>query len=84
MLLDYAKNIISHKQAKIIIMNGKNNVDIDEYTEGCNFIVGGNTLGRGVTFPNLQTIYYTRTSKKPQADTMWQHSRMLAMTVILA
>jgi len=76
MLLDYAKNIISHKQAKIIIMNGKNNVDIDEYTEGCNFIVGGNTLGRGVTFPNLQTIYYTRTSKKPQADTMWQHSRM--------
>src|SRR5699024_6479888 len=21
-------------------------------------------------------IYYTRTSKKPQADTMWQHSRM--------
>ena len=39
-------------------------------------IVGGNTLGRGVTFPGLQTIYYTRSSKKPQADTMWQHSRM--------
>ena len=33
-------------------------------------------MGRGVTFPGLQTIYYTRTSKKPQADTMWQHSRM--------
>lgn len=29
-----------------------------------------------MTFPGLQTIYYTRTSKKPQADTMWQHSRM--------
>lgn len=39
-------------------------------------MIGGNTLGRGVTFPGLQTIYYTRTSKKPQADTMWQHSRM--------
>ena len=38
--------------------------------------MGGNTLGRGVTFPKLHTIYYTRTSKKPQADTMWQHSRM--------
>lgn len=33
-------------------------------------------MGRGVTFPRLQTLYYTRTAKKPQADTMWQHSRM--------
>lgn len=33
-------------------------------------------MGRGVTFPSLHTIYYTRTAKKPQADTMWQHSRM--------
>ena len=57
-------------------MNGKNNVDIGEYSSGSNIIIGGNTLGRGVTFPGLHTIYYTRTSKKPQADTMWQHSRM--------
>lgn len=57
-------------------MNGKNDIDSSEYAEGCNFVIGGNTLGRGVTFPSLQTIYYTRTSKKPQADTMWQHSRM--------
>lgn len=61
---------------KVIIMNGNCDVESDEYVSGCNFIVGGNTLGRGVTFPGLQTIYYTRTSKKPQADTMWQHSRM--------
>ncbi len=57
-------------------MNGKRDVDSGEYSSGSNIIVGGNTLGRGVTFPALQTIYYTRTSKKPQADTMWQHSRM--------
>jgi hypothetical protein len=57
-------------------MNGKSDIDSSEYETGCNFVVGGNTLGRGVTFPGLQTIYYTRTSKKPQADTMWQHSRM--------
>ena len=57
-------------------MNGKNEVDSSDYETGCNFVIGGNTLGRGVTFPGLQTIYYTRTSKKPQADTMWQHSRM--------
>lgn len=62
--------------SNILIMNGKHDVSSTEYEEGCNFIIGGNTLGRGVTFPCLQTLYYTRTSKKPQADTMWQHSRM--------
>lgn len=61
---------------KVLIMNGKNDIESAEYESGCSFVVGGNTLGRGVTFPGLQTIYYTRTSKKPQADTMWQHSRM--------
>ncbi len=53
-------------------MNSKNNIESTEYAVGCNYIIGGNTLGRGVTFPGLQTIYYTRSSKKPQADTMWQ------------
>lgn len=61
---------------KVLIMNGQNPVDEKEYQTGCSIVVGGNTLGRGVTFPHLQTVYYTRTSKKPQADTMWQHSRM--------
>lgn len=75
-VLAKAQELLRNKAVKIIIMNGKNDVDSDEYSDGCNFIVGGNTLGRGVTFPQLQTIYYTRSSKKPQADTMWQHSRM--------
>ena len=47
-----------------------------QYHEGVNIIVGGNSLGRGVTFPQLQTIYYCRLVKNPQADTMWQHARM--------
>lgn len=75
-VLKYAQNLIKDSDYKIIIMNGKNDIESDEYAKGCNFIVGGNTLGRGVTFPSLQTIYYTRSAKKPQADTMWQHSRM--------
>ena len=75
-LLENAENLLSSKDIKILIMNGKNDIESTEYESGCNFIIGGNTLGRGVTFPSLQTIYYTRTSKKPQADTMWQHSRM--------
>lgn len=75
-IFDKVKELFEDRQIKIIVMNGKNDVDSDEYVAGCNFVVGGNTLGRGVTFPQLQTIYYTRSSKKPQADTMWQHSRM--------
>lgn len=70
------KEILTGNQFKVLVMNGKNDVESSDYEAGCNFVVGGNTLGRGVTFPGLQTIYYTRTSKKPQADTMWQHSRM--------
>ena len=75
-ILDTAKRLLTNNEIKTLVMNGKTDIDSSEYSEGCNFIVGGNTLGRGVTFPSLQTIYYTRTSKKPQADTMWQHSRM--------
>ena len=74
--LTTAKKLLLSKSIKVLIMNGKNDIDSSEYETGCNFVIGGNTLGRGVTFPCLQTIYYTRTSKKPQADTMWQHSRM--------
>lgn len=71
-----AKELVENNGINVLIMNGKTDVESSEYEKGCNFIIGGNTLGRGVTFPGLQTIYYTRTSKKPQADTMWQHSRM--------
>lgn len=71
-----AEQLLINNEVKILIMNGRNNVSSDEYSTGSNIVIGGNTLGRGVTFPSLHTIYYTRTSKKPQADTMWQHSRM--------
>ena len=75
-LYNKIKEILFGKIFKVLVMNGKNNVESSDYESGCNFVIGGNTLGRGITFPGLQTIYYTRTSKKPQADTMWQHSRM--------
>ena len=71
-----ACSLLTNNDIKVLIMNGKTDIDSSEYSNGCSFIVGGNTLGRGVTFPCLQTIYYSRTSKNPQADTMWQHSRM--------
>ena len=71
-----ARDLVLNGSVKVLIMNGKNDVASEEYSAGSNIVIGGNTLGRGVTFPALHTIYYTRTSKKPQADTMWQHSRM--------
>ena len=74
--MNKAYELLDSHLINVLIMNGKTDVDSEQYEKGCNFVIGGNTLGRGVTFPGLQTIYYTRTSKKPQADTMWQHSRM--------
>ena len=39
-------------------------------------LIGGNILGRGLRVPCMHVVYYTRTAKKPQLDTMWQHSRI--------
>lgn len=60
---------------KIFTMNSKSNQNIT-YDQGLNIIIGGNSLGRGVTFEGLQIVYYSRTAKIPQADTYWQHCRM--------
>lgn len=58
------------------IINSSNKVDEEEYRSGFNVVVGANAIGRGVAFPHLQTVYYTRKAKSPQADTFWQHSRI--------
>lgn len=59
----------------IVTLNSKT-MDGTTYDTGLNILVGGNTLGRGVTFPRLQTVYYCRSAKTPQADTTWQHARI--------
>lgn len=61
----------------VLTLNSKESFEENtRYEAGNNIIIGGNSLGRGVTFPQLQTIYYCRVAKNPQADTMWQHARM--------
>lgn len=77
-LYDYVKEIVQDDDAiKILTLNSKVSFEDNiQYEDGVNIIVGGNSLGRGVTFPCLQTIYYCRVTKNPQADTMWQHARM--------
>ncbi|MDR1583863.1 MAG: Z1 domain-containing protein [Prevotellaceae bacterium] len=74
-IYDCIKNMLFYSEINIHILNSKSNATIDVET-GYNIVVGGNILGRGVTFPNLQTIYYSRTARTPQADTYWQHCRM--------
>lgn len=66
---------LEEEAINIIQMNSES-TDLEAPKDGANIIVGGNTLGRGITFPCLQTVYYCRKSKKPQADTFWQHCRM--------
>jgi hypothetical protein len=76
-IYDFIKERLATDKIKILILNSiASYQDNVQYQDGINIIVGGNSLGRGVTFPQLQTVYYCRLSKNPQADTMWQHARM--------
>jgi len=75
--ISFIRKILEEDKVNILVINSNSTFeDSSEYEEGINIVVGGNSLGRGVTFPMLQTIYYCRLAKSPQADTMWQHSRM--------
>ncbi|MDE7390621.1 MAG: Z1 domain-containing protein [Lachnospiraceae bacterium] len=82
-ILEAVKYILDEELIKIIPLNSQSFVSRDsndpnalKLDENYNIVIGGNTLGRGITFPNLQTVYYSRSSRKPQADTFWQHSRI--------
>lgn len=67
--------LIENELIKIIVLNSTSDIGLN-YQTGFNIIVGGNSLGRGVTIPQLQSVYYCRKAKTPQADTFWQHARM--------
>lgn len=75
-LLIKVNQMLRQREFSILTLNGTSSDGSSDYESGCNFIIGGTNLGRGVTFRQLNTFYYTRSSKHPQADTMWQHSRM--------
>jgi hypothetical protein len=70
-----AVSLLYEQKINIIVLNSTSPMDAD-YNRGFNIIAGGNSLGRGITLPKLQTVYYCRKSKTPQADTFWQHSCM--------
>jgi hypothetical protein len=70
-------SLIKQSEHKIHILNSDaQNSVLVEFQPGSNIIIGGNSLGRGLTFPMLLTVYYCRESRIPQQDTIWQHCRM--------
>lgn len=76
-IYEYIIQQMNDDKINILVLNSMVSYDENtKYESGINVLVGGNSLGRGVTFPQLQTIYYCRVAKSPQADTMWQHARM--------
>ncbi|AYM04069.1 helicase [Levilactobacillus brevis] len=75
-ILEKVLSMLEKGSYSILMLNGTSTDSSEDYAEGCNFIIGGTNLGRGVTFGQLNTFVYTRTSQNPQADTMWQHQRM--------
>lgn len=67
--------LLQEKRINVVVLNSKTEVNFD-LEKGFNIVIGGNVIGRGLTIPKLQTVYYSRTAKKPNADTFWQHSRI--------
>jgi len=74
-ILETIRNILFKQEIHFVQLNSVSDSSVDIST-GNNIIIGGNSLGRGVTIPFLQTTYYSRTAQVPQADTFWQHCRM--------
>ncbi|MFB6349611.1 Z1 domain-containing protein [Moraxella sp. ZJ142] len=67
--------LLQEKRINVVVLNSKTEADFN-LENGFNIVIGGNVIGRGLTIPKLQTVYYSRTAKKPNADTFWQHSRI--------
>jgi len=77
--IEKLKSIINRelRRKKILVINAKNSKRHGiEYGHGFNFLIGGNTLGRGIAIPNLLVTYYIRSAKTSQIDTVHQHARM--------
>lgn len=61
---------------KILVINASVKRKGIGYCKGLNFLIGGNTLGRGIAIKDLLVTYYIREAKVSQIDTMHQHARM--------
>jgi hypothetical protein len=75
-LLVQALNIL--EEVKLVLLNGEQEVkNLKRTVSGRNFfiVIGGDLLDRGLTIDGLTVSYFTRESKKSQADTLLQRAR---------
>lgn len=61
---------------RLLVINAREKRQGINYGRGLNFLIGGNTLGRGIAIRDLLVTYYVRTARVSQIDTMHQHARM--------
>ncbi|WP_316195091.1 MULTISPECIES: Z1 domain-containing protein [unclassified Bradyrhizobium] len=61
---------------RILVVNARTKRTGIDYGRCLNFLIGGNTLGRGIAIRDLLVTYYVRETKISQIDTMHQHARM--------
>jgi len=76
-LEELSKTIVAYlRTRKILVINARTKRQGIAYGPELNFLIGGNTLGRGIAIRDLLVTYYIRDSKISQIDTMHQHARM--------
>ncbi len=61
---------------RLLVINARTKRQGIDYGPGLNFLIGGNTLGRGIAIRDLLVTYYVREARMSQIDTMHQHARM--------
>jgi hypothetical protein len=61
---------------RLLVINARVKRQGIDYGRGLNFLIGGNTLGRGIAIRDLLVTYYVREARMSQIDTMHQHARM--------
>ena len=61
---------------RILVINARTKRTGIDYGRCLNFLIGGNTLGRGIAIRDLLVTYYVREARISQIDTMHQHARM--------
>lgn len=71
------QTIIQHLPGRrLLVINARVKRQGIAYGRGLNFLIGGNTLGRGIAIRDLLVTYYVRDARISQIDTMHQHARM--------
>jgi hypothetical protein len=73
-VIDAIKRTLPQRQ--VFVQNSDRRGPAQSPSRSYNFIIGGNSVGRGIAIRNLLVTYYTRSPRTARMDTMHQHARM--------